>query len=104
MPVANAYYHRPHTASALSQAGYHALLLRALISGQVTLTEWAEETHRMSQLLVNNGRELGYNCMYSNLSSAQKADKHMKLFGETSMKTKAMWQAVPGIDELKVVL
>ncbi|KAJ9602339.1 hypothetical protein H2200_013194 [Cladophialophora chaetospira] len=64
---------RPHPASAVTQACFHAHLLRLHLQGLVSLEEWTKETAAVSQALVSAGQEMGPICLSEEIDPRQKA-------------------------------
>ena len=82
---------RPHSASALTQASFHARLLRSLFLGTMSLREWSEETQQFSSVLVESGRELGQVLAFDQTSAHLKMQEFFKVFMGTQAKLNSMW-------------
>ena len=63
---------RPHTASSVTMACFHAHLLRLYLQGCVSLDVWHRETHFVSSTLVNAGQELGLMCLSTIIDPSDK--------------------------------
>ena len=73
---------RPHAGSAVTQACYHAHLVRLYLGGKVTLDAWSRETRTLSSTLVRTGQEMGSIIFSDSISPGEKARMH---FGEIAI-------------------
>lgn len=88
---------RPHSASAVMQGTYHALMIRKLLLGEIDSREWTEETQKMSMLLVTRAQELGTLLMTSGEPPSQKVPAYMKLFLGLQKELNTLWMQTIGI-------
>ncbi len=90
--------HRPHAASALTQASFHALLLKSMLVGDMPLSRWSEETHGFSSILVNSGHELGKTLVLDRLPMPVRMQKYWQQFMATQAELNAKWTELVGND------
>ena len=89
-------FRRPHTASATTQAAFHALMVRELLQNRIDLQQWATVTQEYSRKLVKTGRELAVLCMQADIPTDVKAAEHLKLLRGTLMELDKTWQKYLG--------
>jgi hypothetical protein len=82
---------RPHTASALTQACFHAHLLKSVLEGKMSLETWSKETHELSSILIEGGYEIGRILMTATLASTPRMQDFVKAFFSTQTKLQAKW-------------
>jgi hypothetical protein len=82
---------RPHTASALTQASFHAHLLKSLLEDKISLETWSKQTHELSSILIGSGHELGRILMNAKLASAARMQGYVKEFFSTQAKLEGKW-------------
>jgi hypothetical protein len=83
---------RPHTASALTQACFHAHLLKSVLEGKMSLDTWSKETHELSSILIEGGYEIGRILMTSKLASAPRMQDSVEAFFGTQTRLQAKWE------------
>lgn len=88
---------RPHPASAVLQGTYHALLTRKYLLGEINSGEWAEQTQKMSLMLVKGGQELGTSLMSPGEAPSQKVPTYLKSFIGLQKDLNALWMQTIGI-------
>ena len=93
---------RPHTASAATQAAFHALMVRELLEGRIDLQQWANVTQEYSRKLVETGRELGVLCMTEDTPTDERAAKHLKMLRGTYIELDETWKKFLGDYSVKL--
>jgi hypothetical protein len=89
---------RPPTASAMTQASFHALLLKKVLSGELSLTEWGEQTHDFSSILIESGRELGKILVTDRLPVSERTHGYMQAYLKAQAKLNVEWNSYVGTD------
>ena len=87
---------RPHSASALTQASFHGLLLKALLLRDISLEQWSKETHDFSSILINSGHELGKTLVLDRIPMPARMQKYWKQFSATQANLNAKWTEAIG--------
>ena len=82
---------RPHTASALTQASFHVLLLKSLLLGDMSLADWSSVTHEFSSVLISGGHELGRILVTDQLPPPARMQKYWPAFSGIQAKLNAKW-------------
>ncbi|ETN45445.1 uncharacterized protein HMPREF1541_09276 [Cyphellophora europaea CBS 101466] len=88
---------RPHTASALTQCAFHAVVTKNLLEGRIDQDQWAQETRGLSSLLVDNGKELGEVCMNDEPESI-KTPEYFQMFLKNLKQVNTMWRSGAGME------
>ena len=65
---------RPHTAASTSQAAFDAQKLYAMMSGQISLSQWEEETMDYARYMQRSGVSMGQRSQFGNHPLAQMQD------------------------------
>lgn len=96
---------RPHTASAILQTAFHALLVRKLVQGGIDLSQWSKEIEEFSSILCESGKELGRTLMaYDSRPHQQRSLDYLKLFLSVQNSLNMAWKRVIGIGDAVVAM
>ena len=87
---------RPHSASALTQASFHAILVKAFLLGDISLNEWSKETHDFSSVLIRSGHELGRILLTDQLPMPVRIQKYLQKFQGTQAELNSKWKEFVG--------
>jgi 2-polyprenyl-6-methoxyphenol hydroxylase-like FAD-dependent oxidoreductase len=82
---------RPHGASAVTQACFHAQLLRLRLQGKITAEDWSHEAKSVSSAIVKLGHELGAICMSKSMEQTDKIRLFTAVQGNSFQQLAEKW-------------